>query len=1017
MDHSSRLRSLLATCAWVKDGDWQRALGPELLSALPPLVAAGDLRDDGHPAIPVTFGADLWPALCGTLAEVTLHALDRPDAPGFDSLSDDAVLSDPLVAALVPIVGSAAVPGLRVGAVPALAIAWGASRALSGRVDELFGVPDATVRAIRGAVGRLEALDGVARGATLARVAAALAVRHAAAWEIVRRGGAAIPDDPLGTFVLAHPLAVGVPRGALGDGIPFELLAGAFDVATDPALVRALTAAATAARSAVDRRRAARKPTAADLVLDRLAPGASAEALLLHPAAGPFLVASLPVLVEASDLKAARLSGPVAKALREPLALRALAAALADLARPALEWDWLSSVVDRVLPLRRSAERWFSARGPAPGGGRWGLMVPRGPSESGERAVVAVRLTSLREAVGEAARARHLADADGAVERAWEDLALESGAVSFCRVADHGIAAFPSVDAAVRFAERAQRALSGPRELLVGAHGARVEVTASAQVSVGVDVGRVLGGTDGAASVLTGPAVGQAIALAGSGAPESGAVDDPLGMREVQVGGLGLRSHGILCSDAAARAVVESARRRGQGVHEQGTAETVGGLNTDFRRYPVYAWLDAGGEEYHLLLRLGSGRGPAEIKRLSAAELRRFHTDDARQWAMEHQRPGPATSPAVGWAPEAEPFGAAPSPSAREAEPDAPGDELAAFFGFAPTPAATSPEDATARMPARTGPDSGFSLLDSGPSGAPPAVAPEAPDIAFFGPGPSPTPRPGVAAAPPMLIEVTGPPMLLDGPEPGPAAAGASAPMWLGGDAPEAAVSAADAELEDLDADAVLVSEDDPYADLPGADVEVLDDEEDDLGPHPDDGAFGAGFDRFGGGAAGIPDEEPTDGAGLAPAVSVDDDIDDEDTDALIDAAWARSGPVTPVPSPGPPAGWASLAAAPTPLPPELAAVVGGTAEQLGSLFEGYVMAEEDDAIIFGLRDAVTLRDAHRFDRGPGGVAAAYAAFVDAKIRESFLPQADLVYWVPPDVRVRTLDVDLLARAWKEVVG
>ena len=1016
MDHSSRLRSLLATCAWVKDGDWLRALGPELAGALPPLVSSGDLRDDGQPALPVTFGADLWPALCATLAELALHALDRPDAAAFDSLPDDQVLSDALVAALVPIAASAAVPGLRAGAIPALALAWGAGRVLSGREGELFGVPDGTLRAARAAVARLSSLDDYARGAVFARVAAGLAVRHAAAWEIVRRGGGAVPDEPLANLLLSHPLAVAVPRGAWAEGIPFGLLAGAFDVPTDAGLVRALGAAAAAARRAVDRRRAARKPVAADLVLERLAPGAGPEALLLHPSAGPFLVASLPALVEPSDLKAAGLAGPVAKALRDPLALRALAAALADLSRPALEWDWLSALVDRVVPLRRSGERWFAGGGAAPGGGRWGLMVPRGPSEAGDRAVAAVRLTGLREAVGEAARARQLGDADGAVERAWVDLALESGAVAFCRVADHGVAVFPAVDAAARFAERAQRGLSGPRELLVGPHGARVEVTAAAQAAVGLDVGRVFGGTDGEASAIAGPAVGVAVALAGTGAPEAGASDDPLGMREVQVGGLGLRSHGVLCSDAAARALVEGARRRGLGVHEQGTAETVAGLSTDFRRYPVSAWWDAGGDEFHLLLRLGGARGPAELKRLSASELRRFHTDDARQWAMEQQRsavPTPAVSGSDLWGPD--PVSELP-PGETEASatvPEERGDDLAAFFGYAPTPApAASSGDATVRMPTYAGSGSGFSLLDhTAPEGAA-SRTPAAPDIAFFGPGDDdPTHRPAPTSAPPMLIEVAGPPMLLDGPEfgaPGAPAARppAGPPMML--DAPgwaaEAGGSAGGPAMEDDAGDAVLVSEVDPEADVPGGTIEVV---VDDFGDGPE--SFGGGHSADGSGPSvhAVDDDDATDAAGRMPAVVIDDGIDDdEDTDAAIDAAWGRAA----LAEPAPPAWMERLSVSP---PPSGA----GTAEQLGSLFDGYVLAEEDDAVVFGMRDAVTLRDAHRFERGPGGLAAAYVAFVDAKIRESFLPQADLVYWVPPDVRVRALDLDLLSRAWAEVVG
>jgi hypothetical protein len=89
-----------------------------------------------------------------------------------------------------------------------------------------------------------------------------------------------------------------------------------------------------------------------------------------------------------------------------------------------------------------------------------------------------------------------------------------------------------------------------------------------------------------------------------------------------------------------------------------------------------------------------------------------------------------------------------------------------------------------------------------------------------------------------------------------------------------------------------------------------------------------------------------------------------------------------------------------------------GMVRELMRMFKGYVVRHQKGAYTFGLKDGALIRDAHTFQT-QGDSAAAYRAFLDAKIREGFIPQADRVEALRNDP-VSDLDAHAVARAYSE---
>jgi hypothetical protein len=83
-------------------------------------------------------------------------------------------------------------------------------------------------------------------------------------------------------------------------------------------------------------------------------------------------------------------------------------------------------------------------------------------------------------------------------------------------------------------------------------------------------------------------------------------------------------------------------------------------------------------------------------------------------------------------------------------------------------------------------------------------------------------------------------------------------------------------------------------------------------------------------------------------------------------------------------------------------------------LLKGYAVFFEKKEVVFGRPYGTRLVDRHVYPYS-GDVDGAYRAFLEDKIREGFVPRADLIGDLPRGVTVMPLDMGKLQAAWKEL--
>ena len=98
----------------------------------------------------------------------------------------------------------------------------------------------------------------------------------------------------------------------------------------------------------------------------------------------------------------------------------------------------------------------------------------------------------------------------------------------------------------------------------------------------------------------------------------------------------------------------------------------------------------------------------------------------------------------------------------------------------------------------------------------------------------------------------------------------------------------------------------------------------------------------------------------------------------------------------------------------ETSAVDGAMIAELMRTFRGYVVFDDEGEFTFGLREGDIMRDAHSFDTG-GDEAAAYRAFLQAKVDAGFIPRSDQVVALHPGASAVALDDWRLQHAYEEV--
>ncbi len=886
-------------------------------------------------------------------------------------------------------------------AVRAAATGLGGQLAAAARTDAVAGERELASDAFVGAVARL-VVEGARHGPGSAVVPLLEAVRaaHDALAEPalgavrgdpvgLRRVGAAVQArlafacaranesarvPALGWAVSRSRLLPIYARGTLDRDPAWSEIAAVLEVPLPSQTLESVETAVRLAVRGIAERRAAGRSSADDAVLllrtlgpARLDPGpdSAAAALLQDPDGLATLLPALARFVDAKALAAAGVDPARADRLLTPSAGLAVASVLVELLGALRTWDVLSQAVAAV--------------GPSP---HRGLGVPRAtPTKA---AVVAGRVRG-----------------DAAAEVAWDDLArVSEGALP----AEGGLVVFGDAVDALRFALAARKRLPS--------------------ASIALAWGVVAGGTDGRATRVSGPTVDAALRwVAGVGAARV-AEGEPGGLRSV---GGWLVGQGLAVDTAAAEAIQESRVRRG-------LATTVDGPPAGDARVPrsvdLHRAYDFDGGVF-ALVRIPGVTGGFEALHMPSSAWRALLDRDGERAAAVPTMPPPLEEPV-----------AVATPAVAEGEGEGEGWEMAEADELPEeAPVTLDLGEATGEAWSPPAPQQGFEFDPDG------TAAPSEDEAAFTGyylpgadPGrPAPTPpRPAPASAFDMQVEDDdeetqewGAPAA-----PTPVAATPTRPTT-----PRAADFSLDAPIvsaapftDDLFSDPFPVPEELRDPATPASSGARKSE------PAPKADPFAA--DPFAGDpfATAATDAAPADpvagdpftagsGARIPPAPAADP-FGDDPFGGYAPPATAGADPFASAPRAD-----ARASAEPTgdpfsgaqedrftfPQPENASRPSNARAAERPSatldfdfLLKGYACFFEKKEAVFGRPYGTRIVDRHVYPYS-GDPDAAYLAFLQDKIREGFVPRADMMGDLPRGVTLMPLDAEKLQRAWKDL--
>lgn len=657
MEHRERVRALVEGCAWVRDSGLALSLIPALAEDLP---AWAGVHGSG-PRIPTPAAGAIARALAKVLPDL-LQQAKSGDAPELSSFDRGQLQSDPLVRTLTAMFAQTTRKGLRSHTVPAIVTAWATREILLGRMGSAGLLEPAELGAVDEAAQQLMAVEDEVRMNLVARIGRSVAGRVGAAMALAAGSGLRIPTGDLYRVLLPNVLVLNWTKTTFKAERDLPLASAALGLQLTAAQIADARKALQFMIAAAD----AAKPSNPLSALTTALEGWRVDSkdpmsAILHPLAAPWILRSLPHLTTVKDLKAAGVSAAFAKSVCDPAGARAASAAWRSLTEGIAVYDLLSTLLDRVMPVRWDRGRAMSPSGPLGEGVMWSWLCPSDPAEPLLASVVAVRLDEVLAVARAAGSQRDELVYEGILVPLWERLASEAGAGLWSMDGDLALAAFPTVREAVVFASNVVAHLSGPAE--VGEAPRDLVIPASVHLSAGVSWGAIVGGTDGVSHDFGGAAVREAVVATGLGELGSPA-DDPVGVRGASVDDSGLQSQGVVIHAAAQGQLLGELDAAGGVYHKAGTRSRAGGLDLDFEHYPVPLWFEEGDAVY-LLLALGrGGLAISEVKRLDREGLSELHLQDkevSRMAARSLDRsaaPGPDAAPAV------DPFGAAPSADA-----------------------------------------------------------------------------------------------------------------------------------------------------------------------------------------------------------------------------------------------------------------------------------------------------------------------------------------------------------------
>lgn len=1009
MDVDERFQTILQECRWVRDAGTAARLIPALGAEAPAFVLLPQRDGQVRASVPVICLPMVASAVATTIVEV---ASGR--GGGFEDLDAAGVAADPLAASVAEMFAQCARPGLRAQATPVLAISWCVWEVLGGRVQTLPGVDEALAQSARTVAAQVAAASGSAKTELLQAIGWALVSRIAGGLSLAGMAGVDVTTGGLYRQILSNPLLLGHPRGTL-DRDP-SAAAQVLGLSLEPSLVQAgELACATLLQESRGRLEAGRAEPL-DVALQAVVPAdLEPEVAAFHPTAGPALIAALPVLTDAKALVKAGVDKKYAKGLTAARGARAMTAAWVRLCEALGTWDVLSSLVARVVPLTAREGRMVGPQGALPADARWPMLLPRPDAAATLQAVVAVRLTEVRESLLGALHQRPWSLQN--IPRAFEHVARSNGASVRQLLGDHAVCTFPAPELALRFALLLRRALGPDSGLELSEDDTTIAVPPTSALGIGLALGVVDGGTDGERSVLSGRGVAEAVALAGNGRAVR-LHDDGVGVRSAGWGGGGFHNESVVASETFVRSMVERTRRRNKPVYVRGEGGSCGGLSQDFTLAPVAAWWEAGDGlvAAALLIDGETLEGAAELRVMTGAELREWHGSDRSAAALRRPKTSaaaPRSAPAPAPRPTAEPDhtasdfdqpstsfmdgGSSPLRTTREPEP--------------PPEVTTDPTTADGFLSEPEGSvedgDAGFGFVMDETEEADVGGFSINPPSAASGPG---TPA---APAPPMML-------LDDDDEATESTPRISAPMMMMDDDPESGAGSLgfampdDSEPPRGPSAPMMLMDDDDDEDM-GPPV-LLDDDEDQpvgglLGEVQGDPFLDESGDSGHGGLAQADSGFGPSGSGEpSGGVSMLHSTYQGEMELVGVAGFSLAGEETaqgqdPFHDPTENTGFYDERVSAHPRRPGDAAPAvpqadrppdGAMVRELIRLLRGYVVVHDGQSHTFGLPDGGLLRDAWTHE---GTEEQAYVGFLQSKVAEGFIPRADRVVALVPGVR------------------
>ena len=600
MSDPNHLRAAVDRCRWVSD---ER----ELVERVPELYSHGLVVE---PWAVGTSGEQWITPLTGILSMAglileTLEQARTTDVASFVNASIEVIDADGLVTRLVAALEDS-------GPQQAHRLVMGVAHLSAlmihpGRVPK--GVEPAVVRRAQDLSTGLEAMEPMARASLMANMSSAISARMAAA---LNRAPSA--SNSLTAAVVANQLAWVLPLDAFDPHRDLAVVSKIVDVDLEPNVVTMVSKIARLASRESSARVGGRKERAADAMLDQLERSARSDALL-HPRTGANFIRLLPHLIEPRSLRGVVDDHKLASRYLEPNAIRTVSGAWGAMLQKLSVWEAIAASMAGIEFVRFSGGLFRLDDRVLDASARWSLRTPRSDRRM-LHAVVACRFSSLVGSGGSQPELRR------ALLRRWDSM-VPGHAVQTV-MADHGVAAFQRASDALRFALMLRARFVG-RGGMVDVGGESVAVAPGSHVAVGVAHGLVVGGTDGVRGWLDGPAVSEAIHLAGRG-PPTAMLFDPLQIRQAVAGEWGLMSNGVCCSRPTATAAWND---WGGDVHRFGDGSEVGGLRRDFETYPVDGWGQVA-DGVALFVSLGPSRGAPvlEVVELDSTMLRELQARD-----------------------------------------------------------------------------------------------------------------------------------------------------------------------------------------------------------------------------------------------------------------------------------------------------------------------------------------------------------------------------------------------------